>query len=69
MRVRMRTTYAGPLGTFGAGAIADLPRADADGLIERGYAVQDDGDAAAAETADMRASETADTAANRRRRK
>lgn len=40
MRVKMRTTYAGPHGTCSAGGTLDLPPPVAYDLIERGYASQ-----------------------------
>ena len=39
MKVRMRTTYAGPRGTAGPGKIIDLPDQEAMGLLKSGYAV------------------------------
>ena len=40
MRVKMKTTYAGPAGTAGAGQTIDLDKDDAYALIEGGYAEQ-----------------------------
>lgn len=39
MRVKLKTTMAGPQGTFAAGAVVDLEDAQARDLITGGYAV------------------------------
>jgi hypothetical protein len=49
MRVRMRTTYAGPGGTARAGATIDVDDEEAAMLIDRGYAEAIDGDASGTE--------------------
>lgn len=38
MKVRMRSTMAGPKGVYQADQIVDLPEAQAEDLIKRGYA-------------------------------
>lgn len=38
MRVKMRTSYAGPAGSCAAGGIVDVPEAEAAGLVAGGYA-------------------------------
>lgn len=40
MKVKLITTYAGPLGTWMAGAIVDLPDEEAKGLVDGGYATR-----------------------------
>ena len=52
MKVRMRTTSAGPTGTLRAGQIYNLPDAEAKELLAGGYA--DPVKASEAETADAR---------------
>lgn len=52
MKVRMRTTSAGPTGTLRAGQIYNLPDAEAKQLLEGGYA--DPVKGSEAETADAR---------------
>jgi hypothetical protein len=39
MRVKLRTTYASPLGAWGPGSVIDLPDPQGRDLIEGGYAV------------------------------
>ena len=51
MKVKMRTTMAGPKGVFQAGEIVDLPRAEAYALCEGRFAEQVAGDDAAPESA------------------
>lgn len=51
MRIRFTTSVAGSFGGYAAGDVADLPDADAIGLIRAGHAVHDDTDADAIETA------------------
>lgn len=51
MTVRILTIYAGPLGTFQPGELAELPDAEAKGLLKAGFAevpkpAPADGDAA-----------------------
>ncbi len=38
MRIKLRTIYAGPLGTFQPGAVVDFPEAQAEALVAGGYA-------------------------------
>lgn len=38
--IKMNTLYAGPLGLHEAGSVWKCPRAEAQGLMEGGYAVQ-----------------------------
>ncbi len=38
MRVKMRSTMAGPKGVFLADQVADLPDAQAEDLVKRGFA-------------------------------
>lgn len=38
MRVRLKTTYAGPAGVFQAGTVCDFPPAEAMALVGGGYA-------------------------------
>lgn len=47
MKIRMRTTMAGPKGVFVAGEIVDLPKAEAYALCEGRYADQLEPEAAA----------------------
>lgn len=81
MKVKMRTYYAGPSGSCGAGATIDLADAEARGLIAGGYATEVEtatapapdvaleAAAEAAETADAPAPETAAAPAARPRGK
>jgi len=39
MKIRMITRYAGPLGSWGPGEVADVPSAEAEGLLAAGAAV------------------------------
>ena len=38
MKIRMKSIYAGPLGTIDAGAVRDVPDADGKALVDGGYA-------------------------------
>lgn len=40
MKVKMRTTSAGPRGVLDAGKVYDLPAKQAEELVEGGYAVE-----------------------------
>lgn len=40
MKIKLRTTYAGPAGTHASGSIVDMPDDEAKGLIDGGYAAQ-----------------------------
>ena len=44
MVVRMRTRYAGPRGNAGPGETIDIPRTEAQALIDGRYAVRADGE-------------------------
>ena len=38
MKIKMKSIYAGPLGTIDAGAVRDVPDADGRALVDGGYA-------------------------------
>jgi hypothetical protein len=59
MLITLKTTVAGPDGTFQAGQTVDMERGQAYGLIEGGYAVQVGADEPEPEVAAMRQPETA----------
>lgn len=40
MRIRLKTTYAGPSGSCAAGGVIDLPDGEAYGIVEAGYGSQ-----------------------------
>jgi hypothetical protein len=63
MKVRMKTLMAGPEGTFAAGQVADLPEAQAQALIEGGYAVAVEAPAQADQAAPVEAPAQAEHAA------
>ncbi len=63
MRIRMKTTMAGPAGGASVGQVIDRPKAEAYALIEGGFAEQIE-----SETADVVAPETAEAAPSRRGR-
>lgn len=66
MKIRMKSIYAGPRGSFSPGQVADLDQASAYALIEGGFAEQID-EPATVEEATATGRETATAPAQRKK--